>query len=95
MKNDKKFFPKGLFYKEPHPNSPDFVKGQVSVKVDEFKQYLSKVQGEWLNIDLKISKDGKPYAEVNTFKPDKSKAQQKPANEIPDGFDDESDSLPF
>jgi len=86
MSNDKVFFPKGFIYKEPHKNAPDFVKGQVSIKVDEFKQYLNNVNGEWLNIDLKISREGKPYAQVNTFKPDKSKAPQD---------DEEKDSLPF
>lgn len=105
MNNDKKYFPKGLFYRESHPNSPDFVKGQVSVKVEEFKQYLGNVKGEWLNIDLKISKEGKPYAEVNTFKPHKSKgnfqdqrAQKNPtygkSDEIPDGLGDPGD-MPF
>ena len=97
MNNDKKYFPKGLFYRESHPNSPDFVKGQVSVKVEEFKQYLGNVKGEWLNIDLKISKEGKPYAEVNTFKPDKSKAMKNtdPYSGVEDGINDVGTDLPF
>ena len=94
MSNDKKYFPKGLFYKEPHAQAPDFVKGSASIKVDEFKQYLNNVSGEWLNIDFKVSKEGKPYAEVNTFKPDKSKAKP-PQNTMPDNFDDSDDTLPF
>lgn len=92
MSNTDKQFPKGMYFKEPHPKAPDFVKGQVSVKVEEFKNYLKTVDDEWLNIDLKVSKDGKPYAEVNTFKPDKSKAPDK----SPDiDFDDSDSGLPF
>ena len=92
MSNDKKYFPKGLYYKEPHPNAPDFVKGKVSIKVDEFKQYLNNVKGEYLNVDLKVSQDGKPYAEVDTWKPDPNREK---SNEIPAGFDGMDQDLPF
>lgn len=86
--SEQKYFPKGLYFKEPHSNAPDFVKGQVSIKVEEFKGYLSKVKGEYLNIDLKVSREGKAYAEVNTFKPEKKV-------EIPSDFDDSESGLPF
>lgn len=91
--SNEKHFPEGFIYKQKHPNAPDFVEGGCAIKVEEFQKWLSRVKGEWVNLDFKISKDGKPYAEVNTFKPDKSKS--KPTNEIPDGFDDVSDNLPF
>mgnify|MGYP001069224271 CR=1 FL=1 len=87
--SDKKYFPKGFIFKHPHPKAPDFVNGSVSIKVDEFKSYLNNVKGEWLNIDLKTSKEGKAYAEVNTFKPEKK------SKEIPNDFDSMSDNLPF
>ena len=99
-----KYFPKGLFFKEPHSNAPDFVKGKVSIKVDEFKKYLNNVKGEWLNIDLKISQDGKAYAEIDTWKPNKdvdgypkNSQQKNPTSEpeIDSGFDDMDDDLPF
>lgn len=95
MSNDKKHFPNGLFYKKPNDNAPDFVMGKVSIKVDDFKKYLNKVNGEWLNLDLKISKDGKGYAEVDTWKPDPSKNGTPPKNEVPNDFDDMDDDLPF
>lgn len=67
--NKDKEFPKGFYYKESHANAPDFVKGGASIKVDEFIKYLKSVNRDWLNLDFKISRDGKPYAEVNTFEP--------------------------
>jgi hypothetical protein len=91
MSEDKKYFPKGLFYNEPHKNAPDFVMGNVNIKVADFKAYLDKVKGDTLKLDLKISKDGKGYAEVNTYKPEK-KVQQTPAE---DDFDNIDDDLPF
>lgn len=99
MSDNKKYFPEGFIFKEPHPNAPDFVKGQVSIKVEEFQRYLSKVKGEWLNLDLKIGRSGKPYAEVNTFKPDSSRQgsldSPRTENAVPDNFDDMDDDLPF
>lgn len=98
MNQDKAYFPEGLFFKEPHSNAPDFVKGTVSIKVEEFQKYLTKVKGEWLNLDLKVSRDGKAYAQINTFKPDKTKSNvSTPANEdkgVEVDFDEDPD-LPF
>lgn len=107
MSNDKKHFPEGFIYKEPHPNAPDFVKGSCAIKVAEFQKWLSRVKGEWVNLDFKVSKEGKPYAEVNTFKPEKksvdgypkSSQQKNPTygadKSIPNEFDDMDDGLPF
>lgn len=89
MSNDKKYFPKGLFYNEPHPKAPDFVMGNINIKVSEFKAYLDKVNGDTLKLDLKVNKEGKGYAEVNTYKPEKQ------APQVDDSFDDMDDDLPF
>lgn len=94
MSENQKHFPEGIFFKLPSTNAPDFVKGSVSIKVAELQEYLTRVQGEWLNIDLKVSKEGKAYAEVNTFKPDKSKAKKEEPSYDYDP-DKDSDSLPF
>lgn len=83
--SEEKFFPAGLFFKLPADGAPDFVKGKVSIKVADFKDYLDRVKGEWLNIDLKVSKSGKAYAEIDTWKPEK----QEPT------VSDDCDELPF
>ena len=68
--NDKtKEFPKGLIVKPPRDGSPDFVKMSISIKIGEFQEFLSTKQTEWLNLDVKTSKDGKLYCEVNNWKP--------------------------
>jgi len=94
MSEDKAYFPKGFFYNKPHDNAPDFVMGKASIKVKEFSEYLSKVKGDTLNLDLKISRDGKGYAQVDTWKPDPNRDIKPPVNE-PVNFDDDSDGLPF
>jgi hypothetical protein len=70
-----KEFPKGLIVKPPRDGSPDFVKMGISIKVAEFQEFLSTKQTEWINLDVKTSKEGKFYCEVNNWKPDASKAK--------------------
>lgn len=63
-----KIFANGLIYKAPLANAPEFIKGRLAIKTDEFIQLLKDQKSDWVNIDLKISKNGKLYAEVNTWK---------------------------
>lgn len=79
MSNDSKFIP-GLFFKDKHENAPDFVICKGSVKVADMLAWLQKQDGEWVNFDLKRSRDGKPYASVDDWKPSQSGSQrQEPA----------------
>lgn len=68
-----KQFVQGMFYREPSDKAPKWVKGNLSFRVKEFTEFLMAQEDErgWVNIDLKESKGGKIYAEVNTYKPQK------------------------
>ena len=78
-----KQFPQGIFYKPPMPNAPDFVKGSLSIKVDELIPYLQeKSNNGWVNLDMKQSKAGKIYLELNTWKPEAKEEDIK----IPDNL---------
>jgi len=89
--SDKQFVD-GLIVKAPRENAPDFVKCSISIRPGELKQWLQGKDEPWINIDVKESKAGKWYAEVNTWKP-----EQKPASEPAKsgGFDDFDDPIPF
>lgn len=65
-----KNFVKGLYVKR-HAKAPSFVICNLGIKVDEFVLWLrDNQQGEYTNLDIKLSKDGtKYYAELNTFNP--------------------------
>lgn len=63
-------FPNGLIFKTPREGAPDFVKGAVSIKREELIEWLKSEQGEWVNLDLKKSKEGKLYFQVNDWKPE-------------------------
>ena len=84
-------FVEGLFVKAPHPKAPDFVKAQISIKVEDLGKWLRAKYKEslanegWINLDVKESKGGKWYAAVSNYKP-KEGGKQK---------DDDGDTPPF
>lgn len=67
--NKEKIFGQGIIFKKPREGAPEFVKGNISVKVDEFIGFLRTHNNNgWVNLDLKKSKEGKYYIELNTYK---------------------------
>jgi len=61
-----KEFPQGMIFKEA---KVDFIHCNISIKKKEFIEWLSTKDDEWINIDLKTSRAGKIYGEVNNWKP--------------------------
>ncbi len=86
-------FVDGLIFKLPHEKAPEFVKGALSIKREEMIAFLSGKTDEWINVDLKVSKAGKAYACINSWKPENQNQEQAP-QAAPDGNDDFSD-IPF
>lgn len=99
MENNK--FIDGLFAKPPHENAPDFVKARLSMKREEMIAWLQGQTDEWINIDMKVSKTGKWYCQVNDYKPEKSddswkeKAVEAFGNPDAQSQDYSLDSIPF
>jgi hypothetical protein len=63
-------FLNGLMVKAPKQGAPSFVKGSISIKRLELIGTLTAMEGEWINLDIKESKDGsKWYAQINEWKP--------------------------
>lgn len=62
----------GFFFERPRPNAPEFVKGRMSVKVDEAILFLQefKNEGGYVNLDLLLSKNGENlYFKLNEWRP--------------------------
>lgn len=73
-------FVDGMIVKAPHEKAPDFVKANISIKVEDLGKWLRakyKAGDEWVNIDVKEAKSGKWYAAVSNFKP-KAKEEDQP-----------------
>lgn len=68
MENTKEF-PKGIIIKSPHEKAPEFVVGNLSIKRMEALEWIDSKEGDWINIDIKKSQEGKLYLEVNNWKP--------------------------
>lgn len=110
--NDRKEYASGLYFNDPHANAPDFVIGKISVNVDKFIPWLeNQIPSEkrYVNLSVKRGRDGKPYVELDTWKPtgrDSGAPQSTAAREYRDasarsyepvsaGFDDDIKDIPF
>jgi hypothetical protein len=96
MAEKEKVFVDGMIFKT-RENQPDFIVGSLSVKAAEFPAFLAKhSKNGWLNLDIKKSRDGKHYIEVNAWEPAQGgtgnipRPTSPPAKPLP-----ESDNLPF
>ena len=87
----------GLMFKEKHQNAPDFVICKLSIKREELIAWLQAKDGEWINGDIKRSKNGKIYAAVDNWKPN-TERQAEPAREstpAPSQANVADDDIPF
>ena len=77
-----KVFANGLIFKRPKEGAPEFIKGNISIKIADFIAFLKEhgAGQEWVNLDLKSSKEGKLYCELNTWKKEEKKEE---VSEIP------------
>jgi len=66
-----KVFVDGMMVKR-NDNAPDWVTCNVSFKASEFKAFLDQHQNkDWVNVQIKVSKGGKMYAELDTWEPNR------------------------
>lgn len=92
MSQTTKVYPKGFYIGEPKETAPDFVKGRISVKVEEFTAFLNEHANDagYVNLDLLEGQKGL-YSTLNTWKPKESNAQKTVAAPATS----EDDGLPF
>jgi len=73
--NQETIFAEGMFFNSKHPNSPEFVLGSISFRVDEFVTFIQKhkkadgfVVVDFLRARAKEGETkGKPYFKLNTW----------------------------
>ena len=97
MENQERIFADGFIIKR-RENAPEFVIGNLSVKVDEAIAFLKKYEKKgWVNLSIKKGRSGNPYIELDTFeaKP-KGTSEAVPTAAPPPPVDPEEDGdLPF
>lgn len=95
MSSDKEFV-NGLIVKAPNDNAPEYVKAKISIKREELIAWLSARDGDWINLDVKVSQAGKWYAAVDTWKPNGEKsAGSKPQRATTPAEDFDDSTIPF
>lgn len=74
-----KVFTNGLVYKVPRERAPDYVKGSLSFKTEDFIAWLREHDTEsgWVNVQIKESKGGKMYCELDTWKPNSTEKEDR------------------
>lgn len=87
-----KIFVKGLLFKRPEQGTPEWIKGKLAINPDILLKFaeehkLHKSEKGWLNVDLKASKEGVLYLELNTWK------AKKENNEFQDLRDSHNESI--
>ena len=97
MQQQEKIFADGFSFKR-REEAPAFVIGRQSIKVEEAIAFLkANVKNGWVNIDIKQSKGGSYYCELDTWeaKPKGNTPVDMP-KEIPMPLAvEEGDDLPF
>jgi hypothetical protein len=90
-----KIFAEGFHFDLPRENAPSFVKGRISVHVGDAIEFLTKHRNErgFVNIDVKESKGGSIYCELNDWKPGHKDAASKEIT--PSNDDDVAAAIPF
>lgn len=95
MENKERIFADGFIIKR-RENAPEFVIGNLSVKVDEAISFLKKYEKKgWVNLSIKKGRSGNPYVELDTYegKPKDTGSAVSTAQSSPEP--EEDGNLPF
>lgn len=76
----------GLFFKEPPLAAPRYVVGKLSIGKDTFtawyREHAMNKDEDWVNMEIRIAKSGKPYVVLDNWKPDSSGGFSPSAGDI-------------
>ena len=82
-------FVNGINPKPREGKTPDWVIGDFGINISSFREWMkgwiaANPDKEWLNIEMRMSKKGKPYTAVSNFEPKNSvDTTQPPEEDIP------------
>lgn len=88
-------FVEGLYFNKPHEKAPDFVKGSISIKKDQFTQWVATQPTNdkgYIKIDVLLSKKDTLYLKVNDYGINKTESVAK---EVFKGAEIDKSNLPF
>tara|TARA_R100001460_G_scaffold58564_1_gene98399 strand:+ start:3244 stop:3498 length:255 start_codon:yes stop_codon:yes gene_type:complete len=79
-----KIFADGFSFKR-RENAPDFVVGQVSIKVEDAGPFIKKnMKNGWINLNINKARSGNYYVELDTWEPSEKKEKAvKKTDDLP------------
>ena len=91
--NQERTFADGFIFKR-RENAPEWVIGNISVKVDDAITFLKTNEKKgWVNLNIKRGRSGNPYIELDTYEPSNTKKEAPATAPAPQPEDD--GNLPF
>jgi hypothetical protein len=93
-----KIFAEGMHFDPPADAAPTWVKGKISIRVRDFIPFLEQHKNErgFVTIDIKESKGGNYYCELNQWRKDQRKKEPETGNNAPyPDVDISPDDIPF
>ena len=84
-------FPNGIRVFPPREGAPEFVKGALSIETNKFCAWLGQQPEPTVRLDIKQSRNGKWYLQLNTWKPKNAETQ----DDATDGQPNLNDDIPF
>lgn len=94
--NDEKIFVDGMGFKDPSDKAPDFVLGSLWIRPDDLIEWIGNNRdGDYINIKLLRSKNGKPYLELDTWKPNTEARPDATPKAAPVSDAEFEDDIPF
>ena len=88
-------FVNGLIVKQPRPKAPEFVKFNISIKRGELIEWLQARDDDWVNAQVKESREGKLYVQVDDWKPSSERATRSESPKEAPKNDYIDDAIPF
>lgn len=83
MNKQEKVFADGFMFKM-NPNSPEWVVGSLSLKAEEAIEFIkNNTDKGWVNLKVNVGKSGKPYVELDTWKPEAKKEMATTEDSFP------------
>jgi hypothetical protein len=93
MSNEKKekVFADGFMFKMK-PDSPEWVIGSISLKSEDAIKFINEHTDKgWLNLNVHVGKSGKPYVELDQWKP----TQKTDSSSQDTLYSSDKEDLPF
>ncbi len=81
-------FADGMELIDPKPNTPSFILNKFYFNAKKFSEFLKANESEkgWVYVDMLVSKGGKVYFKLNSFKPKVEDTQLKEEGDSEEAF---------